>query len=411
MERVIKTWALAFALIAVLLGMAHSTPITLKRGLNLDIWDVWPGEDQWGDRGVLLPFPEWRRKLTSNDFAALKNAGFDFVRIPIDPAPFLSSRTASFRDELYTSALGAVRTATDANLNVVVDLHAIPAGDRTSGSDRLADDNVMFDRYVAFVRRMARTLAREDPDRVALELMNEPLAGCDGNAAKWAKMQKRLFAAARSSATRVTLILSGGCWGGAESLAEIDPDSFPDDNVLWTFHSYAPFILTHQGAFWAGDFIRYVTGIPYPPFGSNTDETDAALANIRKRIRSEAPIVRRSGMLAYLDELMAEIDTREKLSSVMKEPFEIAARWADKNGIDRGNILLGEFGMIRQEYGTAEIMDPRWRARYLADMTDLAETYGFSWSIWGYGGAFGIVEEFEGRRAEPDVLEMVGKLP
>ena len=35
----------------------------------------------------------------------------------------------------------------------------------------------------------------------------------------------------------------------------------------------------------------------------------------------------------------------------MDRPFEIAAGWAKANGIDPKNIFLGEFGMIRQEYG------------------------------------------------------------
>jgi hypothetical protein len=41
------------------------------------------------------------------------------------------------------------------------------------------------------------------------------------------------------------------------------------------------------------------------------------------------------------------------------------------------------------------------------DMIARAEKHGFAWSMWSYGGAFGVVEEFDGRKAEPDVLEMV----
>ena len=181
----------------------------------------------------------------------------------------MSPKTEPFRDALYASVLQAVRTAAKAGLKVVVDLHAIPAGDRSSGSDKFAEDEALFDRYVELVRQMAGTLHGEDAGIVALELMNEPLAGCDDNAEKWDSMQHRLFAAARASAPRLTLVLTSGCWSGAEPLAEIDPKRIPDDNIIWTFHSYAPFILTHQGASWAGDFIRYVTGIPYPPHQSN----------------------------------------------------------------------------------------------------------------------------------------------
>jgi hypothetical protein len=52
-------------------------------------------------------------------------------------------------------------------------------------------------------------------------------------------------------------------------------------------------------------------------------------------------------------------------------------------------------------------MKPEWRATYVRDMIGLAEKHGFSWSIWSYGGAFGVVEEFDNRPAEPDVIDMV----
>ncbi len=410
MGRLIKICAAIAVVWHGMLAIAAAEPIVLKRGINLDIWDSWPGEEHWSNRALLLPFPEWQRKIKPEDLVALRQSGFDFVRIPVDPAPFLSPKTAPFRAALFLSVEQAVDTITAAGLKAVVDLHAIPAGQRSSGSDRLAADPALFDRYIDLVREFAGILRDKPANQVALEPMNEPLAGCDGNQAKWAQMQKRLFAAARASATRLTLILSGGCWGGAESLAEIDPKSIPDDNIIWTFHSYAPFVLTHQGANWAGDFIRYVTGIPYPPYGDNAGQTELALETSRQRIRTEAPADRRSGMLTYLDELISEVDTADELSAMMRSPFNTVTAWADRHGIDRRNILLGEFGMIRQEYGTIDVMNPQWRVAYVGDMIDLAEKSGFSWSIWGYGGAFGVVEEFDGRRAETNILDLVRDL-
>ncbi len=71
---------------------------------------------------------------------------------------------------------------------------------------------------------MASTLASEDPSEVAFELMNEPVDQLRGRRQQLGPTQlKQLFAAARAAATRLTLILSGGCWGTAEGLVALDP--------------------------------------------------------------------------------------------------------------------------------------------------------------------------------------------
>lgn len=385
---------------------------TVERGISLDIWETWPDESRWSEPYVLLPYPEWQKRIGTTELEALRMAGFDFVRIPVDPAPLLSERAANLRDALLQSILDGVRLVNQAGLKAIVDMHLIPSGGNAgTGSFETAGDPVLFDRYVSVVRRMAETLSGEDPAMTALELMNEPVAGCDGGEVRWDAMQKRLHATARAAAPHLTLVLTGGCWSDAESLAAIDPNAYADGNILWTFHSYRPFLLTHQGAEWAGDFIRHVTGIPYPPFGENAPARDAALARAVERIRNDAPLFRRAGMIAYLHEQAAEIDTESELQAEMASPFETVSRWAARHGVAQGDILLGEFGMIRQEYGSPDIMQPRWRASYIADMVALAEGYGFSWAIWGYGGAFGVVDAFDGESAEPDVLDFVRKLP
>lgn len=403
------------ALLALLLAAAPAAAASFsaKRGINLDLWTTWPDETRWNDRAVVLPFPEWRRSLGEADLAALKAAGFDFVRMPVDPAALLSDRTAGFSDLLYASVLDSARLANAAGLKVIVDLHAIPAGgNRAIGTYQLLEDEALFDRYVDAVRRMARTISREDPALVALELMNEPVTGCEGaEAAAWAGRLKRLYAAARASATRTTLVLSGSCWGGADGLAALDPRDFPDDNLLWSFHSYAPFLLTHQGATWTGGFVRWVTGLPYPPSSVPRAELETIVAGIREKIAAEASWTERRGQLAYFDELLAETDTPERLAATLAEPFERVAAWARAHGIPASDILLGEFGMIRQEYGNNHVVPAAQRAAYYRDMIAIAERHGFTWSLWSYGGAFGVVEEFDGRGAEPEVMEMIRALP
>ncbi len=408
----IKAWlgrVLLPALVALSIVLpAGAATFEARRGLNLDIWVTWPEEHRWDDEDAVLPFPEWRRTLDEAGLARLKADGFDFMRMPVDPSPFLSQTAARFHDRLYDEVLEAARMVNRAGLKVIVDLHLFPAGsNRSIGMSEVMDDPALFDRYLEVVRRLAATLKREDPAMLALELMNEPVTDCEPGENLWPERLRRLHAAARAAATRLTLVLSGGCWGSAEGLARLDPRAVPDDNVLWSFHSYAPFLLTHQGATWTGDFIPYITGLPFPLHEVGKAELDATLEAIRDRIRTEAPLLRRAGLLAYLDEQVATVDTKEKLDAVMDEPFRIVEEWAGRHGIDPRDILLGEFGMIRQEWQDDHVMPAKSRAAYYRAMIGLAERHGFAWSMWSYGGAFGVVEEFEGRKVEADVLEVV----
>ncbi|KXF76231.1 glycosyl hydrolase [Paramesorhizobium deserti] len=403
-------WILGSAIAAGFCIPAAAATFKMQRGVNLDMWTTWPNESRWNDEGVLLPYPEWRKTLGEHNFLALKQAGFDFVRIPVDPSPFLSNRTAAFRDELYRSVRQSVHLVNQAGLKAVVDLHLIPAGDnRGIGMTEVMNDPALFERYLEVVRTMAHTLSQEPPEQVALELMNEPVVDCDpAPFYQWPAKLRQLFAAARASATRLTLVLSGGCWAKADFLARLDPRDIPDDNIIWTFHSYEPFLLTHQGALWAGDFIRYVTGIPYPPYSVPKPQQQNILDNIRQRIEGEAPQMRRAGMLAYLDEQYAEIDTPEKLSAVLEAPFRTVKAWAEKYGIGPEDIFLGEFGMIRQEYGQSHSMPAPWRAAYLRDVTALAERYGYAWAVWSWGGAFGITTDDESGTLDPVILKGLG---
>ncbi|RJT41114.1 glycosyl hydrolase [Mesorhizobium waimense] len=408
----IKTLLAMLLVLTNLVLPGQAATFSMKRGLNLDQWTTWVGEEKWNDPKAILPFPEWRKVLGDDDLKALKDAGFDFLRMPVDPSPFLSDETVALRDELYASVLDSVRMINRAGLKVIVDLHLIPSGgSRKIGMSEVMDDPETFDAYVEMVRKMARTLAAENPRQVAFEPMNEPIVDCDGDGTSlWPDRQLKLFAAARSSATKLTLILTGACYSNAASLAKIDPRMIADDNIIWTFHSYDPFLLTHQGATWAGDFIRYVTGLPFPLTAVPHAQLDVALDTIRARIKAEAPWTRQNGMLAYLDEQVASMDTDEKLLALMDAPFKTVEGWAKANGIKPENITLGEFGMIRQEYGNSYVMPGDYRAAYVSDMIARAEAHGFSWSVWSFGGAFGIVDAFDGDKAEPEVMDAIRSL-
>src|SRR5512132_2721987 len=105
----IKTLMAALLALGALVLPGQAATFSMKRGLNLDQWTTWTGEEKWNDPKAILPYPEWRKFLKDDDLKALKDAGFDFLRMPVDPSPFLSDETLSLRNDLYASVLDSVR--------------------------------------------------------------------------------------------------------------------------------------------------------------------------------------------------------------------------------------------------------------------------------------------------------------
>jgi endoglucanase len=400
------TAGLTAAALTASAASAQAAPPEFKRGVSMELWTSWPAEAEWADEAKLFPFPEWRRLVTDDDLAALKSAGLDFVRLPVDPGVFASKVTAKLQGRLLDEVAAAAQSIRKAGLNVIIDLHTIPGGSaRPATIEAVTESDATFDRHIALAETFAKRFA--PMNGVALELINEPVMDCEPGENRWPAMMERLHAAARKAAPQLPLVVTGACWGEAGKLEAL-PRSLSDDALtLFSFHSYAPFVLTHQGATWAGDFIPHVTGLPFPPNRYGAGDLKVAVRTVKEKMDRDAEPGRREGLKSYLDEQIAQIDTPEKLQAVMAAPFEVAARFADDRGIDRSRILLGEFGMIRQEWGNPFMMPDEWRVDYLRVKSSLAEKNGFGWAIWGYSGAFGVVQGFGGEVLPDSVISRV----
>jgi hypothetical protein len=400
-----QTIRLAALMLAASLAPAAAMP-EFKRGVSMELWTSWPAEAEWGDEAKLFPFPEWRRTVTQSDLEALKGDGLDFVRLPLDPGVFLSPVSAASSARLMGEVKATVADIRRAGLNVIVDLHTIPAGDsRPASIESVRDKPEVQEAFIALAGRMAGEL--DGLDGVALELINEPVMDCEPGENAYPAIISRLHAAARAAAPALPLVVTGACWGDPAKLAALPEAIIADANSIFTFHSYAPFLLTHQGASWAGDFIIHVSGLPFPPDRYGKAAFQTALRSVKARMEKDAAPERVAGVISYLDELAAEIDTPEKLAALMEKPFLEAAAFAAASGIAPSRILLGEFGMIRQEWGKAAIMPDEWRVDYMRAKRKLAEKHGFGWAMWGYSGAFGVAQEFSGVRLEDGIIRRV----
>ena len=373
---------------------APAAAIELRRGLNLDIWVEWlPVETMLARDGFLDTFPDWRRYVPEDRLAELRANGFDFVRLPIEPGPLLALGPGERRSTLLAQVVETVEQLHEAGLAVIVDLHLVSRPGQRFGAEAVLGEPHAFAAYLELVDALGRSLDGLDPTRTAFEPMNEPNHDCDaverGRAVLWPPMLERLHATARSAAPDLPLVLSGACWGHAQGLVVLDPNLIDDANVIWSFHSYEPFLFTHQGAEWLTIAERYLAEVPYPP----SRLTSAAIDRLARAAADRARGAHRARDFRYRLEAY-----RRAGDAVAAAPIALVADWADRHGIPRHRLLLGEFGAMPAD----------GRLQLLADKRRAAEAAGIAWAVWSWGDAMAITTGGTVRQLDPAVLEALG---
>jgi endoglucanase len=404
-------WAWFVMAVGLLASAATAQALEFKRGLNLDIWIEWFDiPDMINKPRFLDIYPEWRRSVSAAQLDAIAAAGFDFVRMPLEPAALLGVAPDK-QKRMLNDVRATVEDLLDRKLNVIVDLHTIPRKETDLGVDGIISKAEIFTRYLDLVSAMGTVLQGLDPDRVAFELMNEPTHDCEaieaGHSPLWAEQLIRLHAAARKATADLPLVLSGACWGGVGGLIALDPARVADDNVIWSFHSYEPFLATHQGAGWVGDDpAAWFADVPYPP-----GLIDDAMA--RDLVAAAEKRARLGNAKTYLKQLLRKSLTKamERYRSDgerdMRDNFAKVTTWAKQHKIPTNRLLLGEFGAIRS-FDQIKGMALESRTLLIADARQLADQHGIAWAIWSYGGAFGVTRDDQSRDFEPALLKALG---
>ena len=331
----------------------------LQRGVNLS---------HWFSQTYLPTYPP--KPVTAEDMQLIRSAGFDHIRLPVDPVRLQAPADESALDVALLEPIdAAIQLALDHGLNVVVDMHPHP-----SFKEKLQNDPVSFESFLIFWEQLARHFAQYDPRRVALEMLNEPLVE---DPAQWQSMANRLHAAIRKGAPNHTIVVGGGEWSDVAAMCQLVP--MADANTRYTFHFYAPHLFTHQGAGWGEPEWKLLTCIPYPlspTVGSNL------LAKASNPLAHEA-----------LAEHLSEGWNAEKIDREIGK----AAAWAKEHGVSIG---CGEFGVYRA------FAAPQDRARYLHDVRISMERHGIAWTMWDYKGGFSLIEKETG---SPKIDPLIGQ--
>ncbi|MDZ4096588.1 MAG: cellulase family glycosylhydrolase [Paracoccaceae bacterium] len=391
-------------------GQTAAEAFAPHRGLNLDTWVHYLNLDEiFAQPGFLDVFPEWRRYATPAMTAKLAADGFDFIRLPIDPAPLLRLGPGPAQDALIAQTLATVKDLQGYGLKVIVDLHSIPRADAPEGTAGIVASPAAFDRYLVFVGRVGAALNGLDPTRTAYEPFNEPNHDCDaiysGDAQAWPAQLLRLHAVARKHAPALPLVLSGACWGDTDSLLALDPAKIDDANVIWSFHSYQPFAFTHQSADWVDGPVEFLADIPYPPSGIDDALAAKLLAKAVRRAKASPTPEGRAATKADLAQTVQ--DYRDLPDNEAASDPARAAAWADRHGISHARLLLGEFGVTREDPQGNPLPRPQ-RARFLADKRRAAERHGIGWAVYSWTGALRTATDDQSRVIAPDVCTALG---
>ncbi len=308
----------------------------LMRGMNVgNFLDATPTEASWtGDT------------LHGWYFEAIKEAGFDHVRIPVRWNAHATALAPDYTIEpvFFARVDWAIAHTLTRGMAVVLTLqhfdeyYADPAGRR--------------DQFLALWQQIA-THYKNYPKALIFEILDEPQNKITQDI--WNADMNAAVAQIRSSNPYRTLIVGGINYSNVAELYN-NHVAFPagDKNIIATFHYYEPYCFTippqtwdcnqwdapfvHSGAF---DFQNVKWPVLFPTDATSDAGTDSMAANNK-----------------------AKIDNT----------FNQVSTWSKSAGIP---VYLGEFGADTSR-------DVQSRASYLGYIVDESVKFGFGWANWSF---------------------------
>ena len=303
----------------------------MYRGINLGNALEAPKEGQWG---VIIK---------DEYFRIIGESGFDTVRIPIrwsahaeDDPPY------KIDDEFFRRVDWVVNKSLEQGLITIINIHHYeeimqdPAGHKM--------------RFLALWSQISEHY-RDYPENLYFELLNEPHGRLTGKV--WNEILAEAIRIIRAANPSRKIIVGPANWNGINGLDSlIIPEN--DKNIIVTFHFYAPFEFTHQGAEWVH---------PPPPVGKEWLGTETE---------------------------------RRQITSLL----DTAVKWSKEHG--NIPLFLGEFGA----YWKADMNS---RVRWTYFVAREAERRGIPWCYWEFCAGFGAYDPKERKWREPLLYALIPK--
>lgn len=300
--------------------------------------------------------------ITEADIKNIKEMGMDHVRVGFDQI-VLEESPYVYRKLAFDLLHNFVNWCEKYEMRPILNLHKAVGNYCDVPSDvHLLDSDELQDRFVALWLKLEEEFA-DSPD-TAFELLNEVQ---NAAAEKWDILAERTINEIRKINKDRIIIIGSAEWNSPDKLAEMK--LYDDENIIYTFHTYAPFEFTHQQGVLQCCPLYYNRKMPYP-----CDDIERYRDYHRLVHKTENP---------YFERESIDIN-------YIRDSLKGAAEFV-KNHPDK-ILWCGEFGTIRH----ANI---KWRENWMRDVITVLKENDIPYSVWNYlstpndGNRFSLVDD------------------
>ncbi len=344
-------------------GGGGGTEVPFHRGVNLTGWLQVGSARQ-------IQFT----KFTKQDLINIRSLGCDVIRLPIN-LHFMTDGEPNYTvDPLFFYFLDQiVDWCEELELHLILDNHTFDV-DASTATDV---DEVLVPVW--------SQMAEHYKDRSAYlyyEILNEPHGIAD---ARWGQIQQEVIDAIRAIDQTHTIVVTGAGWGSYNNLQYLPV--YTDDNLIYSFHFYDPFLFTHQGAGWTNPSMVPLAGVPFP-FGA--DRMPLCPPELKGTwVEGSLNAYKSDGTVYRVKELIAR-----------------ALNFRDKRNVP---VFCGEFGVYMRN------SKDEHRVYWYEVVRTYLEEQGVPWTSWDYQGGFGLFEAGTNELFEHDLnvplVEALGLTP
>jgi endoglucanase len=292
------------------------------------------------------------KKFTKKDFNDIKSLGCDVIRLPINLHAMTNGSPDYSIDPLFFSFLDStVNWAENLHLYLLIDNHTF---------DPATSTDPQIGQVLVKVWPQIAERYKNRSDYILYEVLNEPHGISDQ---LWGDIQQDAIDAIRAVDTKHTIVVGPSNWNSYNNLAQMPV--YTDNNLLYTFHFYDPFMFTHQGASWNTPSMVTLAGVPFPYDPATMPPCPPDLVGTWvEQALNQYP---EQGNVAYVHSLL-----------------DIAVNFRNSRNV---NVFCGEFGVYIPNSDTAD------RVFWYQEVKDYLEANNIPWTIWDYKGSFGLFEK------------------